>query len=73
MAKKVTYFYVKQVKSGIARTQKQKDTLRGLGFGKGKIDKIVKLVDTPSARGMQQAVHHLTVVVDEAAYNEYKA
>lgn len=62
MTDKVTYFYVKQIKSGIGRTQRQKDTLRGLGLGK--INKIVKLADTSAARGMQQAVHHLTVVVD---------
>ena len=67
---KVTYFYVKQVKSGIARTQRQKDTLRGLGLGK--INRVVKLVDTPAARGMQQAVHHLTVVVDASQYASAK-
>lgn len=67
---KVTYFYVKQVKSGIGRTQRQKDTLKGLGLGK--MNKVVKLIDTPAARGMQQAVHHLTVVVDASEYVEAK-
>mgnify|MGYP000306209370 CR=1 FL=1 len=70
MAKAQKFFYVKQLKSGIARTQRQKDTLRGLGLGK--INKVVKLADTPAARGMQQAVHHLTVVVDASQFAETK-
>ncbi|HAG53495.1 MAG TPA: 50S ribosomal protein L30 [Alphaproteobacteria bacterium] len=69
--KKVTFFYVKQVKSTIARPKDQKATIKGMGLGK--LNKIVKLADTPAARGMQQKVHHLTVVVDEAEYTAYTA
>ena len=51
---------VKQVKSGIGFTQRQRQTLRGLGFRK--LYQVVELEDTPSVRGMITAISHLVKV-----------
>ncbi len=51
---------VKQVKSGIGFTQRQRQTLRGLGFRK--LYQVVELEDTPSVRGMITAIAHLVKV-----------
>jgi large subunit ribosomal protein L30 len=51
---------VKQVKSGIGFTQRQRQTLRGLGFRR--LYQVVELEDTPSVRGMITAIAHLVRV-----------
>jgi large subunit ribosomal protein L30 len=48
------------VKSGIGFTQRQRQTLRGLGFRK--LYQVVELEDTPSVRGMITAIAHLVKV-----------
>jgi len=46
-----------QVKSGIGRPQRQRDTLRGLGLTKMNQERI--LDDTPAIRGMIKKISHL--------------
>lgn len=48
------------VRSAIDRTQKQKDTVRGLGLRR--LHHSVVLEDTPSIRGMIRKVQHLVNV-----------
>jgi large subunit ribosomal protein L30 len=48
------------VRSPIDRTQKQKDTVRGLGLRR--LHHSVVLEDTPSVRGMIRKVQHLVTV-----------
>lgn len=48
------------VRSSIDRTQKQKDTVRGLGLRR--LNHSVVLEDTPSIRGMIRKVQHLVTV-----------
>ena len=54
---------VRWVKSQIGYDQRQRATLRGLGFRR--LNQRVELEDTPSIRGMITKVRHL-VVVEEA-------
>lgn len=56
-------FRVKLVKSGIGYTQRQKDTLRGLGLTK--MQKVMTLEDTPAVRGMVNKVSHLVQVLED--------
>ena len=51
---------VKQVRSGIGFTQRQRQTLRGLGFRK--MLQVVELEDTPAVRGMFTSIAHLVKV-----------
>jgi large subunit ribosomal protein L30 len=51
---------VKQVKSGIGFTQRQRQTLRGLGLRR--LHHVVELDDTPSVRGMITSIAHLVRV-----------
>jgi large subunit ribosomal protein L30 len=55
------------VRSPIDRTQKQKDTVRGLGLRR--LNHAVVLEDTPAIRGMIRKVQHLVAVepADDAA------
>ncbi len=46
-----------QRKSGIGRPERQRETLRGLGLGKLRRERI--LPDTPEVRGMINKVSHL--------------
>jgi len=48
---------VKQVKSGIGRSEKQRATLRGLGLLKLNQERVLQ--DTPEIRGMLNKVGHL--------------
>jgi len=48
---------VTQRKSGIGRPERQRETLRGLGLGKLRRERI--LPDTPEVRGMINKVSHL--------------
>ncbi|MGE0637228.1 MAG: 50S ribosomal protein L30 [Bacteroidia bacterium] len=52
---------VKQVKSGIDRTERQKRTLRALGFTK--VGQTVEVEATPQILGMVKKVEHLVTVV----------
>ena len=54
---------VRWVKSQIGFDQRQRRTLRGLGFRR--LNQSVQLQDTPAIRGMITKVRHL-VVVEEA-------
>jgi large subunit ribosomal protein L30 len=54
---------VKQVKSEIGYTERQRATLRGLGIRR--MNQIVEVEDTPSVRGMITKVSHLVVVVED--------
>lgn len=51
---------VKQVKSVIKTTQRQKKTMVALGLTK--IGKVVQHTDTPQIRGMIDKVNHLVTV-----------
>lgn len=51
---------VKMVKSVIARPEKQRKIMRGLGLTK--VNKTVTLADTPEIRGMIHKVIHLVSV-----------
>lgn len=48
---------IKQVRSTIRNTRKQKETIKALGLGK--IGKTVEQNDTPQTRGMINKVSHL--------------
>ena len=48
------------VRSPIDRTQKQKDTVRGLGLRR--LNSFKVLEDTPAVRGMIRKVQHLVAV-----------
>ena len=54
---------VRQIRSANRKPDIQAATLRGLGLGK--IRRTRTLEDTPSVRGMIDAVSHLVEVVDE--------
>jgi large subunit ribosomal protein L30 len=53
---------LKQVKSQIGYTERQRATLRGLGFRR--MQQVVEVEDTPSTRGMINKVSHLIVVLE---------
>jgi len=53
---------VTQTKSSIGRLPKHKATLRGLGLRR--INHTVELEDTPSVRGMINAVYYMVKVED---------
>ena len=54
---------VRWVKSQIGSNQRQRATLRGLGFRR--LNQTVELEDTPAVRGMIQKVIHLVVVEED--------
>ena len=51
---------VRQVKSGIGFTERQRQTLRGLGLKR--MLQVVELEDTPAVRGMITSIAHLVRV-----------
>lgn len=53
---------VKQVKSAINRTARQKKTLQALGLKK--MNQVVEHENTPQIQGMVKAVGHLVEVVE---------
>jgi len=61
MAKKT--IVVKQIASPSRRPEKQRATLIGLGLNK--MHKTRELEDTPSVRGMVDAVPHLVTIIEE--------
>ena len=54
---------VRQIRSANRKPDIQAQTLRGLGLGK--IRRTRTLEDTPSVRGMSNAVSHLVEIVEE--------
>ena len=56
------YIKIKLVKSGIGHPEKQRAVLRGMGLTK--LNKVVKLKDTPETRGMIRKVSHLLEVIE---------
>ncbi|NKB26880.1 MAG: 50S ribosomal protein L30 [Rhodobacteraceae bacterium] len=54
---------VKQIGSPIRRPAKQRATLVGLGLNK--MHRTRELEDTPSVRGMVEAIPHLVEIVEE--------
>ena len=60
MAKTIT---VRQIGSPIRRPKIQRETLKGLGLNK--MHKTRELEDTPSVRGMVNAIPHLVEIVEE--------
>ena len=61
MAKKT--IVVKQIASAARRPDIQRRTLIGLGLNK--INRTRELEDTPSVRGMVNAIPHLVMIVEE--------
>lgn len=62
MAKAKT-IVVRQIGSPIRRPAVQRETLRGLGLNK--MHRTRELPDTPSIRGMVEAIPHLVRIVEE--------
>jgi large subunit ribosomal protein L30 len=60
MSKAAKKLRVKQVKSGIGFTDRQRETLRGLGFRR--LYQVVEVEDTPAVRGMITAIAHLVKI-----------
>lgn len=54
---------IKLVHGASGRTEKQKLTVKGLGFRK--VNQIIEVVDNPSTRGMVNKVPHLVKVISE--------
>lgn len=54
---------VRQIASPIRRPAKQRQTLIGLGLNK--MNRMRELEDTPSVRGMINAIPHLVEIVEE--------
>lgn len=54
---------VKQIGSPIRRPAKQRATLVGLGLNK--MHKTRELEDTPSVRGMVNAISHMVEIIEE--------
>lgn len=53
---------ITQVKSGIDRPERQKRTLRALGFTK--MHQVLEKEDNANIRGMINKVHHLVTIID---------
>jgi ribosomal protein L30, bacterial/organelle len=56
---------VKQIASPARRPAVQRETLKGLGLNK--MHKTRELEDTPSVRGMVNAIPHLVAIIEEKA------
>jgi large subunit ribosomal protein L30 len=52
---------IKQVKSGIDRPERQKRTLKALGFSR--MNQVVEVEHTPQIQGMIRKVNHLVEVI----------
>ncbi len=53
---------IRYKKSSIGYNQRQRETIRSLGLVK--LNRVVEREDTPTVRGMLQAVRHLVEVVE---------
>jgi large subunit ribosomal protein L30 len=60
---KSTMIRIQQVKSTIGCTDKQKETLRGLGLRR--ISHVVERQDTPATRGSARKIPHLVKILEE--------
>jgi large subunit ribosomal protein L30 len=56
---------MRQVRSSVRASRRQRDTLRSLGLGR--IGRSSKQADTPQLRGMLRVVEHLVEIDGEAA------
>lgn len=54
---------IKQVHSQASCSDRQKKTVKGLGFNR--LQEVREVVDTPSIRGMIRKVHHLVKILGE--------
>jgi len=63
MAEKKKTLTVRQIRSAARKPDDQAATLRGLGLGKIRRQKVLE--DTPAVRGMIRKVNHLVEVVGE--------
>ena len=54
---------VRQIRSAARRPDIQAQTLRGLGLGKIRRERVLE--DTPSVRGMIKSISHLVEIVEE--------
>ena len=54
---------VRQIRSAARRPDIQAQTLRGLGLGKIRRERVLE--DTPSVRGMINSISHLVEIVEE--------
>ena len=59
---------VRQIKSGIGYSRRQKATLSALGLGK--LGRVREFPDNPNVRGMLAKIPHLVVVEDGTAKTE---
>ena len=57
----MTKIKIKQIKSGIGRPERQKRTLRALGFTK--MNQVLDKEATPQILGMLKKVEHLVTVI----------
>jgi large subunit ribosomal protein L30 len=62
---------VRQVRSGIGYSQRQKNTLRAMGLGR--VGRRRRLPDNPQVRGMIAAVVHLVAIEGDAGGPEVEA
>ncbi|MCC6253248.1 MAG: 50S ribosomal protein L30 [Bacteroidia bacterium] len=53
---------ITQVKSGIDRTERQKATLKALGFSK--LHQVIEKEDNANIRGMISKVNHLVTIIE---------
>ncbi|HEX2516905.1 MAG TPA: 50S ribosomal protein L30 [Chloroflexota bacterium] len=61
---------IKYKKSAIGYSQRQKDTIRSLGFKR--LGQTVEVPDNPAIRGMVRHVQHLVVVADAVEQQDGK-
>ncbi|MGH8459335.1 MAG: 50S ribosomal protein L30 [Nevskiales bacterium] len=54
---------MKWVRSWICCTEKQRETVRGLGLRR--LNQVVERQDTPAVRGLVKAIPHLVEIVEE--------
>jgi len=63
MAEKKKTLTVRQIRSAARRPDIQAATLRGLGLGKIRRERVLE--DTPAVRGMINSISHLVEIVEE--------
>ena len=61
--KKAGTLKIKWVRSWICCTEKQRETVRGLGLRR--LNQVVERQDTPAVRGQVKAIPHLVEIVEE--------
>jgi large subunit ribosomal protein L30 len=53
---------IKQVKSGIDRPERQKRTLKALGFSK--LNQVIEVTKSPAVEGMIKKISHLVTILE---------